>query len=215
MNLISFDNNLDCRILIPSKSYKISYLTNLLFSNTAEALKKDIENCQDKAQKSILEHFLKDVENGRFSFMDYEYVTQEPDEGIDNMNVGDNIEILGDDRNEGNWMAIVHRVYAEHSGFWYAAMNIEHEIKNIEDKIHILQGYIVFADNIDELIALIKQSDCQENIFEELFSRGLSNRQARAIVETRLTSIARLDKDSITSDINDLTHLIEILREYV
>ena len=216
MNTISFDNNLDCTVHIPANSVGISFLLNQLFANTAESLKKDISNCQDNGLKLKLERFLKDIEDGKFHFMvdtwwniptDVEYNTA--------ANNDNDIEITADDRNTGGWMATIHNVCAEHTGFWYAAMNIPAEIRAIKEHIHILQGYMVFADNIDELILLIRQADCRENILKELSNRGLSNKQAQAIIEFKLTHLALLQKNQLTAEINDCNALIEVLKEYV
>lgn len=216
MNTISFDNNRNCTVHIPANSIGISFLLNPLFANTTESLKKDISNCQDNGIKLKLERFLKDIEDGKFHFMvDTWWNIPTHIECITAANNDNDIEITADDRNSGGWMTTIHNVYAEHTGFWYAAINIPAEIQAIKEHIHILQGYMVFAENIDELILLIKQSDCRENILKELLNRGLSNKQAQAIFDFKLTHLAFLQKDQLTAKINDYNALIEILKEYV
>lgn len=214
MNPISFDHNLNCIVRIPAESVGISFLINPLFSKTAENLKTDISNCQDNNLKLKLERLLKDLENGKFDFITDTWNIPADDEGNTTVSNGNDVDITADDRNNGNWMVTVHNVRAEHTGFWYAALNIPNEIQNIKEHIHILEGYMAFADRIDELITTIKQSACEENILAELVSRGCSAKQAQAILGLRMNQLVQIEKERLTEEINNCNALIEILKEY-
>ncbi len=217
MNIISFDNYCNCTIRIPAESAKLSFLTNPLFINTAEHLKSDIKECYDSYLRPTLKRFLKDVEDCRFGFMHYEKTSPKAyidiEENVRTINDND-IEILDDSRLNGNWMTFVHNIQAEHTGFWYAAINISREIRNIKDRIHILKGYLKFTNSVDEIIMLIKQSTSVESSFNELIKRGFSEQQANAILEYRLNFLHKLDRNRLTEDIDKYTELIEILKDY-
>lgn len=218
MNTITFDQNCNCAIYIPADRAKVSFLTNPLFTNNVDSLKSDIAHCKDASLKQTLEQFLKDLESGRFRFMDYEITIEDSDEGLqeemDTLNDND-LEIVPDNNDDGNWMACVHDVRAEHTGFWYAAMNISREIQIIKARIHILSGYIHFADNLDEIIGLIRNSTSTENIFKELLKRGFSEPQARAVIGFRLSLLGELEKNRLAEEIDNCNQLLKILEEYV
>ena len=197
MNIVSFDNNWNCIIRIPSKSSKISFLTNPLFSNSSDDLKIDIECCHDNAIKSKLEQFLKDIENGRFDFMDWQ-IHNEVDYAYCRTMDNYNLQFIEEDNNDGRWMAVVHNVQAEYTGFWYAAMNIVDEINNIKEYIHILQGYYKATSQLNELI-----------------KQGYTDIQTRAILNLRLTNLVQLEQTCLSEEINNYNQLVEILNEYV
>lgn len=215
MNIVSFDNNWNCIITVPSKSFKISFLTNPLFSNSSDDLKKDIECCHDNAIKSKLEQFLKDIENGRFDFMDWQIHNEVDYTYCRTMDNYDNLQFIEEDNNDGRWMAVVHNVQAEHTGFWYAAMNIVDEINNIKEYIHILQGYYKVTGQLDDLILLIKNFISDENSVNKLIKQGYTDIQTRAILNFKLTDLTRLEKNNLYQEINNFSRLVEILNEYV
>lgn len=214
MNTISFDSHLNCTINVPADSAKISFLTNPLFSNTVEDLMTDIRNCRNNFLKSKLERFLQDIKSGRFSFMDYEQEFTDDYEDISLPKSRSDIEVMPDDSNNGSWMVSVHNVSAEHTGFWYAAMNIDHEIQSIKEHIHILSGYLIFAENVDELIGLIKNSTSEKDALNDLLKRGFTELQSVAFLECRLTMLTQLEKGRLTEEIDNYNKLIEILKEY-
>lgn len=82
-----------------------------------------------------------------------------------------------------------------------------------ERRAHILEGYIIALDNIDEVIALIKKSKDVESARSGLMGRfGLSEIQARAILDMRLQRLTGLERDKIQQEYRETIQLIEKLR---
>lgn len=88
------------------------------------------------------------------------------------------------------------------------------ELKQAEDRAHILEGLIIASDHIDEVIRIIRASktpDEARNGLIETFS--LSDIQARAIVEMRLRQLTGLEQDKLRAEYNDIIKVIEHLKE--
>ncbi len=88
------------------------------------------------------------------------------------------------------------------------------ELKQAEDRAHILEGLIIASDHIDEVIRIIRASktpDEARNTLMETFS--LTEIQARAIVEMRLRQLTGLEQDKLRAEYNELLKLIEHLKE--
>ena len=80
-------------------------------------------------------------------------------------------------------------------------------------EIHILEGYKIAIDNIDEVIAIIKGSESIPNAKERLIERfGLSDAQAQAIVEMTLGKLSGLERQKVEDRIAKLSALIAELR---
>ena len=80
-------------------------------------------------------------------------------------------------------------------------------------EIHILEGYKIAIDNIDEVIAIIKGSESIPNAKERLIERfGLSDAQAQAIVEMTLGKLSGLERQKVEDRIAKLTEIIAELR---
>ncbi len=72
------------------------------------------------------------------------------------------------------------------------------ELAEAEKRAHILKGLIIASDNIDEVIAIIRQSKSPDVARESLISRfELTDIQARAIVEMRLRQLTGLEQDKL------------------
>ena len=88
------------------------------------------------------------------------------------------------------------------------------ELKKAEDRTHILEGLIIAADNIDEVIALIRGSKSPDEAREKLMSKfKLSDLQSKAIVEMRLRQLTGLEQDKLRAEYNDLLTVIEDLKD--
>ncbi|QOR34098.1 DNA gyrase subunit A [Clostridium sp. 'deep sea'] len=84
-------------------------------------------------------------------------------------------------------------------------------LKKAEDRAHILEGYRIALDNIDEVIKLIKASKTVEVAKNGLITNfGLSEIQAKAILEMRLQRLTGLERDKIEEEYKSL--LKEIAR---
>ncbi len=83
------------------------------------------------------------------------------------------------------------------------------ELKVAKDKAHILEGYKIALDFIDEVIDIIRNSkDGKEK--ERLMKRfSLSDIQAQAILDMRLKRLSGLERDKIESEYNELLKQIK------
>ncbi len=79
-------------------------------------------------------------------------------------------------------------------------------------RAHILEGYIIALDNIDEIIAIIRSSydDAEERLMKRF---ELSEIQAKAIVDMRLKRLQGLEREKIDMEYKELTALIKNLKE--
>jgi topoisomerase-4 subunit A len=77
-----------------------------------------------------------------------------------------------------------------------------HRLSKVLDRIHILEGRQTVLLNIDEVIAIIRQSDEPKDALMERFN--LSDRQAEDILEIRLRQLARLEAIKIEQELSEL-----------
>ena len=82
------------------------------------------------------------------------------------------------------------------------ARRSQHRLTKVLDRIHILEGRALVLLNIDEVIAIIRQSDEPKTALIERFS--LSDRQAEDILEIRLRQLARLEAIKIEQELKAL-----------
>jgi DNA gyrase subunit A len=88
-----------------------------------------------------------------------------------------------------------------------------YELRQAEARAHILEGYIIALDNIDEVIALIRASQTTDEARMGLMSRfGLSERQAKAILEMRLQRLTGMEREKIESELAELQAEISRLK---
>ena len=87
------------------------------------------------------------------------------------------------------------------------------ELNEAEEKAHILEGLKIALDNIDEVIKIIRASNDPKSAnlkLQEAFR--LSERQAKAILETRLQKLTSLEVEKVVEELKDLLKIIEKLR---
>lgn len=83
-----------------------------------------------------------------------------------------------------------------------------------KDRLHIVDGLIVALENIDEIIALIKASDSDQQAQAQLIERyQLSEIQAKAILDMRLRRLTGLEVDKLMSERSSLIDNIESYEE--
>ena len=87
----------------------------------------------------------------------------------------------------------------------------KHRLVKVLDRIHILEGRQTVLLNIDEVIAVIRQSDEPRPALIARF--GLSERQAEDILEIRLRQLARLEAIKIEQELSTLRQEQEKLQE--
>ena len=88
------------------------------------------------------------------------------------------------------------------------------ELKKAESRAHILEGYRIALDNIEEVIALIRGSETPEEARAGLMRNfELTQPQAQAILEMRLQRLTGLERDKIEAEYKELQKTIAHLRE--
>ncbi len=91
----------------------------------------------------------------------------------------------------------------------------KYELRKAEERAHILQGYLIALDHLDEVIALIRSSANPEIAKENLINAGwgLDEIQAKAILELRLQRLTGMERDKIKNEYDELMKLIAHLNE--
>ncbi|GAA8261596.1 DNA topoisomerase (ATP-hydrolyzing) subunit A [Helicobacter pylori] len=83
------------------------------------------------------------------------------------------------------------------------------ELEKAKARAHILEGYLIALDNIDEIVQLIKTSQSPEAAKNALMERfSLSEIQSKAILEMRLQRLTGLERDKIKEEYQNLLELI-------
>lgn len=87
------------------------------------------------------------------------------------------------------------------------------ELRKAEERAHILEGYRIALDHIDEIIALIRAAANDQQAKEQLMVRfGLTERQAVAILDMQLRRLTGLERDKIEEEYKELLKTIARLR---
>lgn len=90
----------------------------------------------------------------------------------------------------------------------------KYELRKAQERAHILEGLIIASDNIDEVIAIIKQSETQNAAKATLMERfKLSEIQTNAIIQMRLGQLTQLDQNKLRNEYNEILELIKHLEE--
>jgi DNA gyrase subunit A len=105
---------------------------------------------------------------------------------------------------------IVHYVAHRHE---IVIRRTRYELAEAERRAHILQGLLIALDHIDEVIKLIRASKTVDEARQGLMETfGLSDLQARAIVEMRLRQLTGLEREKLQDEYDNLMKLIEYLK---
>ncbi len=85
------------------------------------------------------------------------------------------------------------------------------ELRKAEERAHILEGYRIALNNIDEIIAIIRAAydDAKERLMDRF---GLSERQAVAILDMQLRRLSGLEREKIDQEYAELMKTIERLK---
>lgn len=79
------------------------------------------------------------------------------------------------------------------------------DLKKAQARAHILEGYLMALDHIDEVISIIRSSRTDTEASERLIERfGFSTEQTTAILEMRLRRLTGLERDKIEAELSDL-----------
>lgn len=88
---------------------------------------------------------------------------------------------------------------------------LQHRLDKVENRLHVLGGFLIAYLNIDEVIRIIRTREHPKPALIERFS--ISERQAEAILDLKLRSLARLEEINIKTEQNDLLKEQEDLRQ--
>jgi DNA gyrase subunit A len=87
------------------------------------------------------------------------------------------------------------------------------ELREAEKKAHVLQGYLIALDHLDEVIRLIRESVNPEEARNGLMnSFGMSEIQAKAVLELRLQRLTGMERDKIREEYDEIMKVIDHLR---
>jgi DNA gyrase subunit A len=86
-------------------------------------------------------------------------------------------------------------------------------LRKAEERAHVLEGYLIALDNLDEVIALIRAAADTDAAREQLMKKfELSEIQAQAILDLRLRALTALERKRVETEHADLVELIAELR---
>jgi len=90
---------------------------------------------------------------------------------------------------------------------------LKYELRQAEKRAHVLRGYLIALDNLDEVIALIRGAADSDEAREQLMSRfDLSEIQAQAILDLRLRALTAMERKRVEDEHRDLQERIAELR---
>ena len=84
-----------------------------------------------------------------------------------------------------------------------------YDLKKAEARAHILEGFVIALDNIDEVIRIIRSSKTDAEAKESLMSAfKLSEKQSEAILEMKLRRLTGLEREKIEQELAELLERI-------
>jgi DNA gyrase subunit A len=87
-----------------------------------------------------------------------------------------------------------------------------YELKQAKARAHILEGYLIALDNIEEVIRIIRHSKTEPEAKEQLMTKfKLSDIQSQAILDMQLKRLTGLERDKIEEELKKLKELITYL----
>ena len=90
----------------------------------------------------------------------------------------------------------------------------KYELKKAEERAHILEGYLIALDHLDEVITLIRNSSTPEVAKDGLMANfQMSEIQAKAVLELRLQRLTGMERDKIKKEHEEIMALIGRLKE--
>ena len=90
----------------------------------------------------------------------------------------------------------------------------EFELQEAEKRAHILEGYLIALDNLDDVISLIRASKDPDEAKEGLMAKfALSEIQAKAILDMRLQRLTGLEREKIEKEYAEIIEQIKDLKD--
>lgn len=82
--------------------------------------------------------------------------------------------------------------------------SLEYDLAQARARAHILEGYVIAANNLDGVVKIVKESESQSAARETLSNRySLSAVQAQAILDMKIGRLSRIDMDSIEKELGE------------
>ncbi len=92
----------------------------------------------------------------------------------------------------------------------------EFRLRKAEDRAHVLEGYLIALDNMDEVVRMIRSSKNREESKTRLMERfPLSSRQTDSILDLRLYQLTGIERDKIEAEYEELQAKITELRNII
>ena len=89
-------------------------------------------------------------------------------------------------------------------------------LRKAEDRAHILEGYKIALDNLDDFVKIIRASSNRTEAKEKLMAKySLSERQTNAILDLRLYQLTGMEREKIDAEYQELMNLIAGLRNII
>ena len=89
-----------------------------------------------------------------------------------------------------------------------------YDLKKAEARAHILEGFVIALDNIDEVIQIIRNSATDAEAKEHLMTRfKLTERQSEAILEMKLRRLTGLERNKIETELKELHEKIAYYKQ--
>lgn len=90
----------------------------------------------------------------------------------------------------------------------------QYELDEAERRLHLLEGYLIALDHLDEVIAIIRNAKDPETAKTQLMNNfDLSEIQSKAILEMRLQRLTGLEREKIAKDYEEVKATVERLKE--
>lgn len=90
----------------------------------------------------------------------------------------------------------------------------EFELKEAQERAHILEGLRVALENIDDVVVLLKKAKDTQSAKEQLMANyKLSEKQAAAILDMKISKIVSLEREKIESEFRELQEKIRWLKD--
>ena len=88
------------------------------------------------------------------------------------------------------------------------------DLNKAEKRVHILEGYKIALDNIDDFIKIIRDAETDVEAKTKLIEKyNLSEIQAEAILELKLRRLTGLEREKIEAELQDLLEKIKYYKE--
>ena len=101
------------------------------------------------------------------------------------------------------------KIYVEHNSECIRK-EINFDLNKAKEKLNIIEGLLIALEDIDNIIAMIKASDSAATAKEQLMTAyNLNEAQAKAILDMKLSRLAKLEKVEVQNEKKELIELIE------